>query len=155
MPVTSGREWRSRDEAVEFTLPSGKVALLKKPDVLEILADPDIPDLLTNKVMEGMTGEKPKAEIQREDIPRLLKTLNKMCVACFVSPRVVETAQADDEIEVRHIDFQDKLAVFNFAFGQEGVLAQSFRHQPLADVPDLPNGKKLRALAKRNTQLVR
>lgn len=150
MAITSGKDWRSASDAQEITLPSGKVALLKKPDVLELIADQDMPDLITNQLMSNLTGAPAaKVEVKREDMPKMLNILNKMCKACFVEPRIVDNAAAEDEIELRHIDFNDKVAVLEFAFGQEGLKAQSFRSQPNAGVPTVSNGANLRAASKR------
>lgn len=125
--VTTGREWR---QGYVRTLPSGKTVRLRKPSLLGLTSHGQAPDLLTGIIIAGIQG-KPTNSVAMEDItPETLesfvKALNTICQGCFLEPRIVERAQAEDEIEVGDIEDNDKMAVLMWALGKEGALGSSF-----------------------------
>lgn len=126
MTVTSVAQWKS-GEIVQ--LPSGKVAKLRRPDALSLLLDDGrLPDalgpLIFGEKNEG--GVAAEIELTPETLTALVPILDKLAVACFVEPRVVENAQGDEVLIPADIAFNDKLFLFQWIFGEAGTLAGRF-----------------------------
>lgn len=142
MQVTSAGEWK-RGELVR--LPSGKIARLKKPDILSmVMEDGKIPDALTPLIFgkESQTaikqGRNPEIELTPEVIVSLTPVLNKLAKGCFVEPRVVDKP-GDDEIAPLDVEFNDKLFLFQWVFGEQGQAASRFPAQQVANAETLPD----------------
>lgn len=140
MVVTSGAAWRTTEIK---TLPSGKVARLRKPDVIDlIMGDGTIPDALTPIIMAGLKGEQVTdqidwAKLTPEQIAGLFGLLNKVAAGAFVEPRIVdkpESEMGDGEIGIEHVEFNDKNFVFSWAMGADGGKAARFPSQPAGSV---------------------
>jgi hypothetical protein len=137
MVVTSGKEWRKpREEGIEITFPSGNTARIRPVGSEWFLAQGNIPDLLTPIIAaeaEGrdwMTDEKAVSSLA--ELGKSLDFLNSMIKAFFVSPKVVENPQSDDEISPADVEYQDKLALMNF-IGAPAVALRTFRENQIRD----------------------
>lgn len=136
---TTGKEWRAKTRPV-LTLPSGNRVRVKRPDILKMAGDKQLPDVITNMVMAGVMGVKPSLPdfTQPENMATLNDTLDVMCRACFVEPRIVDNPQTDDEIALSDVDLQDKIHVFGWAFGAEGEQVATFRPGQVGDMGTVP-----------------
>lgn len=118
MKITSGKEWRKKANRSEVCqLPSGCVAELKKPDILDLMLDEEtgIPDLLMAQMFAG-TGT-PATEDVVGSVGRISPLLKQVCISAFVNPRIVAVAEADDEITIEDVEFQDRMWVLNWVMG--------------------------------------
>lgn len=119
MQITPAEGWRRREEKVR--LPSGKVAMMKKPDVVDvIMGDGTIPDALAGFMMSTAVGEIDENQISAKELPGMMELANKLCVATFVEPRVV-TGDPDydsGEIAIGDIDMVDRMFVVSWAQGR-------------------------------------
>jgi hypothetical protein len=131
----SWRERRAlREGGVEITLPSGMMARLRAVGLDAFLLTGQIPDALTPAILEAVEGGS-------ADLPAMeslsaardyLHLLNAVCAAAFVSPRVVESPQADDEIALDDIDFEDKVWLLEL-LGKP--ITALLRFRPAAELP--------------------
>jgi hypothetical protein len=132
--VTSGSAWRKTHIA---QLPSGNVAELKKPDVLDLIQNEDgtIPDML----LQFVTGVKQvkNVEMTGETGKLFIDLIQKLTKASFVSPRVVDNPSADNEIALGDVELADKLFVLRWAMGN------------FAEETKSPSPEQIRAMASR------
>jgi hypothetical protein len=129
--VTPISEWEPQAEDVP--LPSGKVAKLKRPDLVDMIAgEGEIPDLLSNLVMNLTVNGKAKEitldTMTNEQLKELMKSLNVIAIACFVEPRLWEgdEQRADGAIPVKWVAFNDKAAVMAWALGGKYQASATF-----------------------------
>lgn len=145
MANTTGAAWR---KAVEVPLPSGNVALLRKPDVFNlVMGDGDVPEFFSAQVMAGLKGKAaPEAAAPEtaDDLRGYSRLLDTVARACFVHPRIVDKPEGEmgeDEIGLEHLAFADKVAVFQWAMGgEESRAAQSFLEKQGAGLDALRAG---------------
>jgi len=134
--VTSATEWRKAREQGEITeLPSGKVAALRPLSLLGLVKRGSIPDPLSQLVTEMIAGEE-KVVVNLELFQSFGELLDLICIVAFVNPKIVDNPQADDEISVEDLDFDDQLFVFNLV-QSEVNLTKPFRPEPPGDVETL------------------
>jgi hypothetical protein len=149
--VTAYEEWVPKTE--EVTLPSGKTALLRRPDLVDIITGGgDVPDILTNMIMESINGEKDDAQelaITAENLPSVLKMLNVIAAACFVEPQVVNGTGEPPAgtILAKWIPFNDRAHVFGWALGAQFQPAATFPQEQAGDVGIVPAGRDLQGEA--------
>lgn len=154
MATTTGAAWRQMEE---HTLPSGKVARLRKPDVFALATSDGVPDFFTQQVLAGLKGHEAKLptaeEMGPEDLRQLGQLLDLFTRACFGEPVIVDKPEAEmgeHEIGIQHVEIMDKLYVYQWAMGgEESRAAQSFLEKQGAgldalragnDVPAEPGG---------------
>lgn len=127
--TTSGRAWREqRNQGVEVTLPSGNVVRLRPVSIQAFLKLPNIPDTLT-PVIHDMIAPKEATKVQTvEDVINFHRVLDALCAYAFVSPRIVEAPESDDEISMGDVDTADKLAVLGL-LDKTARQLESFRPQ--------------------------
>ena len=132
LKVTSGPEWRRpREEGVLKQLPSGKVAQLRRLSLLSLIERGTIPDPLSGLISEMIGGKKLTVDLNTfQDFAEILKVI---CQVAFIAPRIVDEPQADDEISIEDVDFDDRLHVFNWC-QQEVRFLQPFRQEQTGDV---------------------
>ena len=152
--VTAYEEWVPKTE--EVTLPSGRTALLRRPDLVDIITGGgDVPDILTNMIMEsinGQTGESQEVAISAENLPAVLIMLNVIAAACFVEPKVVMSAKgepAEGTILAQWISFNDRAHVFGWALGAQFQPAATFPQEQTGDLGAVPAGGDLQGKTKR------
>lgn len=138
LQVTPISQWK-QGEVVQ--LPSGFVARLKRPDVIElILDDGKVPDVLMPLIFgqQVKPGRQPNTEeITPEMLELLVPTLKKMTKACFVEPRISDTPD-ENSIGVEDVPFADKLWVFQWAIGGQGQTAATFPQKSGGNVVTVP-----------------
>lgn len=142
--ATSGKEWRkAREEGFEIRLPSGNVADLRPVEADFFLRVGRIPDALAPLINEMISGVAYKLEIppveQLEKGREWIGFLNELCTYAFVTPKVVEAPQADDEISVDDICYLDKYAVYqNFTLPAHKL--KTFREAQIKSLATLESG---------------
>lgn len=151
--ITPLNDWQPKPEEVH--LPSGKVALLKRPDLVDLIAgDGEIPDLLSNLVMSMTAGaggarELSMNKLSKDELKQLLKSLNVIAIACFVEPRLCEgNERQGDAIPVGWLGFEDKAHIMAWALGGRYEAVKSFPEKQNGNLPTVSPGKRIRRPAK-------
>lgn len=140
---TLGIEWRKpRREGVLVPLPSGNVARIRPVALDVMIASGQIPDVLTPLAAKTLWTEVEADQIGNvaEMATGMADLFNVVCRAAFVEPRIVDDPQAEDEIGIEDIDFQDKAAVFQLAIGPARQL-ELFRERQEAAMAALRAGE--------------
>lgn len=134
LKVTSGAEWRA-GELVE--LPSGKVARLRKPDVLALISENgEVPDGLS----QFMFGDSKDADMA-EALPAMAPLLNRVTRAAFIEPRIVDEPSKDDEISLEDVAMADKLFIFQWLMeGAAGQQAGTFPEEQARNLAAVRDG---------------
>ncbi len=128
--ATSGRAWREKNQE-EVTLPSGNVALLRRPDMMALATEDDAPNVLAGVVVAAMQGQDMKQlEIKPTGLKDLVALLNKIARAAFVSPKIVDNPQGEDEIALADVSLADKSWILTWAMGTDGAAAARFPGEP-------------------------
>lgn len=136
---------------------TGEAVKLKRPDLVELFTGDDIPDVLSNIVLDtiGVNGKKNKKQedfvITKDNLPQLMKVLDIICVACFVEPRVttdeaIANMNPDEWVYVGWLDFVDKTAVMDWALGAQFAKVESFREEATGDVETVPEMQDVQPL---------
>lgn len=114
LSVTTGKQWRRvREEGLEVVLPSGNIARVRNVSFDLFLRIGRIPDSLTPIVVAALNGrglDLPPVETM-EDAMKNIDFLDGVARSAFVSPRIVDTPQTDDEIALEDVELEDKLAL--------------------------------------------
>jgi hypothetical protein len=114
LKVTSAASWQ-RDEPEPHTLPSGNVAILQRPQLLELLKAGKIPNTLLSAAIamsQGRTGG--------EDMGEVLELLDLLVAAAFIEPRVsLEETPLAGELAITDLSDADRNYVLIWA--QRGV----------------------------------
>lgn len=132
---TSGKQWKN---TVEITLPSGYTVEIRPLGFDLILKCKNVPDVISSFVVRAFKGEG-GTELRVDDFKQAqeyVEFLDTCCELCFVSPKVVQLPEGEDEISADMIDFDDKVAVFGF-IGKSRRWLELFRDQQSADVSAL------------------
>lgn len=142
--VTPIHEWAPQAE--EVTLPSGKVARLKRPDLVAMITgDGDVPDLLSNLILDmtqNNMGARQEVVIDKETLPQIMKSMDVIACACFVEPKVWQKDVAEGEyIPVQWIPFNDKATVMAWALGGQYQAAKTFPPEPNGHLGAVPPGE--------------
>jgi len=87
----------------------------------------EIPDPLSAAVAEMLSG-KSKDIADFDNFKQFASLAAFVCRQAFVSPRIVDDPQADDEVSILDIDFADQRYVFNKA-QSEIVMLAPFRQE--------------------------
>ena len=138
--IASADEFGS-SEVVQLPSQEGttKAVRLQKPDLIQLFTDDDAPDLLGSVAMQqlGTGNSNAGVSITKENIPDLLMTLNLVCKAAFLEPKIGE---GEGELPLHHIEFADKMFVMTWALGTEYAPARNFPDKSGAHVADVPAG---------------
>lgn len=135
--VTTGTEWRrAREQGEIVKLPSDKVVRLRPLSLLGLIKRGRIPDPLAALINEMIGGEK-KVAADLNTFQSFGDLLDLVCVIAFVEPKIVENPEADDEISVEDVHFDDQLFVFN-RVQSEVNLTVPFRPESDGDVEGVP-----------------
>lgn len=143
---TPGAAWRKPREVGETVrLPSGNIATLRPVALDQLMLSGKIPDLLTPIAAKSLWTETDTSSIadQVETAKGFAELVNLIVPAAMLAPRIVEVAEADDEITLADIEFSDKIAIFQLATGGATVL-KSFREQQEERLAASPHGEDLR-----------
>ena len=139
--TTPIHEWAPQPEAV--TLPSGKTAKLKRPDLVEMISGTgEVPDLLSNLILDMMQsnmGSRQEVSLTRETMPQIMQSMNVIAKACFIEPRLIDgDAVEGDAIPLAWVSFNDKAFVMAWALGGQYEPAQRFPGQSNGRVELVP-----------------
>lgn len=131
---TPATDWKRREELV--TLPSGKQALLRAPNVINmIMGDGAMPDFLVKQMTDALTGnneestpaegEDENLDIGVDDFRALIGIADAVTRAAMVQPRLCaegETPNYDSgEISLDDIDFPDRMFIMQWASDANGL----------------------------------
>lgn len=128
---TSGAEWRRMQRAeYTITLPSGNVATIRPLLLDRLIAQEQIPDVLTPWAARALWAVSDVQSIaeQVETARGFADLVGWVVKAAMVDPKVVDDPQADDEISLDDIHFRDKFKVFDLAT-EPAAWLKSFRDQ--------------------------
>lgn len=149
--VSKASDWK-QGEVVQ--LPSGKVARLKKPDVINlILANGRIPDVFMPILFgkDARQGQSADIELTPELLQDMLPMMNTIIQVCFVEPRIVDNPD-ENTLGVNDVAWADKLWVFQWVFGGQGHAAATFPRQQAGNVATVSNGNGVRSKPPRATR---
>lgn len=142
--ATSGKEWRkAREEGFEFVLPSGNTANLRPVEADFFVRVGHIPDILAPLINTMISGKEyliempPMEELEKKK--EWIEFLNELCTYAFVTPKVVETPQADDEISIDDLSYPDKWSVYT-KFSLPAKRLQEFREAQVKSLATLESG---------------
>lgn len=144
--VTQGKAMREmREQGVVLAFPSGNYYRVRNPTAAGLLRRGNLPNILLTFVIDafynGASQEKVdkflSAQEKEENVLALMESFAVICQEMLMEPRVVENAQADDEVTMMDIPLVDQLWAFNLTFVPAEEL-YPFRAQPNADVGSLP-----------------
>lgn len=118
---------------------SSKAVRLRRPDVLQLLIEGNVPEPLTEQLLGAMNQQTANGKTKkhselftRDNLPQLLRFANTVAIACFVEPPLTdEPDSSDTHLSVHHVPFGDKIWLINWALGDEGVAVQSFRDEQM------------------------
>lgn len=96
-------EWRRlREEGEEAQLPSGLVVRLKRVGVLDLAEQGKVPQTLAPQVEKFLAGQRPTLN----DFQAQAEIISLVCRAALLGP---------EGLDVRELDYQDRLAIFTWA----------------------------------------
>ena len=169
--ITKASQW-GRIATVDLLLPSGNVALVRRPGLVELLGAGVFPDELLSFVQKSMDNAKlrlqgktpedgtatPEEEIERlakdpESIAKMYKVFDLTCAYAVVEPHVayhmtrednliLESERDPDVVYTDRILDADKIFIFNFVVGGTSDLSR-FREEQSAVVANLSDGEDI------------
>jgi len=148
MPLSLA-EWRKerkevRDaerQGVEQVLLSGLPVRMRPVDPLALLRGGRVPDILTPLVFKALYAF-PREDVdsfvfdQRKEIEeteRMLESVNLVCEAALIYPKIVAEPNGDGEIALEELSIADRMWIFRMAFMPAELLTR-FRYEPAGDV---------------------
>lgn len=162
-PVSSAQQWKKSAEGFELEVPSGNVALVRRPGMQLFLDSGIIPNSLMKIVKEKM-GEEEPTEFNMEDFDQdqlldMFSVYDNVTVFCVVQPEVhpvpkMMQENGDGDLEeitvplsmreqgklyVDEVDIDDKMFIFQWAVGGTRDL-ESFRQQKDESIQRLSQG---------------
>lgn len=157
--VSTAKAWK-RNKGEELELPSGNVALVRRPGPQSLLGKGILPDTLMPIVQQAIRsgkGLKPQetADMLQDEqtLIDMMDGMDKLLVEVVVEPTVAyhkrqvegggweeipQDERDEDTIYTDEVDEEDKMFVFNYAVGGTRDLEQ-FRREQAARVGDLSN----------------
>lgn len=165
---STAKTWK-RAKGEDLELPSGNVALVKRPGPAAIMSQGILPDELTPIVQEavrkgkGLPPEKTAELISDpKSVAKMLEGIDKMMAIVVLEPKVafhkreilganeaptgeweiIPEDERDDDtyIYTDEVDIEDKMFIFNFAVGGTRDLTR-FRSELASGVGDVPSGE--------------
>lgn len=141
--LTPAAEYRyMRELGVEQTLLSGRKVKMRAVTPDKLLRGGRVPDILTPLVVRMLRGVVDNEEIddfygqERDEVKdqlAMIDSVNVVCEAALVYPRVVDMPEGNDEISIDDLSLTDRFWIFKLAFQPAEVLSR-FRFEPLANV---------------------
>lgn len=141
--LTPASEYRTmREQGVPQTLLSGRKVKMRAVTPDKLLRGGRVPDILTPLVLKMLKGEVENEEIdnfygqERDEVKdnlAMIDSVNVVCEAALVYPRVVDMPEGDDEISIDDLSLTDRFWIFKLAFQPAEVLSR-FRLESLANV---------------------
>lgn len=123
-------EWRKlRNEGEEASLPSGLIVNLRRVSTMDLAEKGDIPAPLQTQ-LEEMISRQNFNKITLAEFKKFSGIINVVVDACLIGP---------EGLEANELDYQDRLAIFQWA-NEVGGKLQTFRKQPTAALELSRNG---------------
>lgn len=147
--VTPAAEFRKmREEGVPQTLLSGRKVRLRTVTPDRLLRAGRVPDILTPLVTKMLFEQVSNQELndfispreQAKDSLEMIDSLNVVCEAALLYPRIVEKPTQDDEIAIDDLTLADRGWIFKLAFQPAEVLSR-FRLESVGNVEDRDNSE--------------
>lgn len=134
MTRNRANQWKEKTRTgQEITFPSGRTAILKKPDVMGLARDGLLPNFLAATALQGINptgGDTIKDYVNKTPQAEILKdfaaTTALLCRVCFMDPRVVDDPEDEDGILLSDIPQDDQIFVFGYALGVEADMLRMF-----------------------------
>lgn len=135
-PVSTAAQWKKSAEGYELEVPSGNVALVRRPGMLAFLQAGILPNSLTKIVKEKMGSKGDDVEIDREALGELtfeemIEAYDAVTLYCVVQPELHPVPEGERDpslLYVDEVDMDDKMFIFQWAVGGTRDL-ESFRQQ--------------------------
>lgn len=114
---TSGSEWRKKArEGGLILLPSGMTARVRNIPISAVFTQTDgayntLMPLISEFISNKELNEESLETLMETKGEQFFNTLNLFCRLAFVSPRIVEDPQGEDEIAITDLDDGDKMVV--------------------------------------------
>jgi hypothetical protein len=110
---TAASDWKREATEPELViLPSGNTALLKRPSMLAMMKQGEIPNPLMEAAVDLLDGQAPK------DFGGLVELLEHIAIEAFVEPRISRNGSPQDgEIALSDLSDADKLFVSGWMRG--------------------------------------
>lgn len=145
--ATSAKEWiRSRTEGYPIPLPSGLIAILRPVPLDQLIEENKIPDMLTPVAAKALWSDTEATDLARDiDLHKdFISLMNLIVPMAMVSPKVVKNPDYEkEEISIKDVDFNDKVAIFNLSIQPAAVL-KSFRPRQKESVESSFDSENLR-----------
>lgn len=133
--ATSANQWK-KATAIELTLPSGNVALCRRPGLKAFIVSGKVPNTLMPMMKGALAGQKldpSKMEITEDMVADMVQLLDIVVVDCVIEPNVrpvpVGGAERDpEELYIDEVDDEDKNFIFQWAVGGTADI-EKFREQ--------------------------
>lgn len=149
--TTSGKAWReAREEGLEITFPSGHVARIRSITPAAFLRLGKMPDAMAKTIEDVLAGrlqanEAGEAQLFKldtlEDFQEYFSFLEFYARHCFVSPRIVDTPQSDEEITIDDLDQGDMEFLLQIIFLPAAAL-RAFRDEQARSLGVVQPGKR-------------
>lgn len=146
MTTTTAKEMRDKRVAgIEFLLPSyDDVVFIRPMDTAFFFRTGRVPDFLAptiQKMLIDGSNITQYRDLPQDKLPEFLTWLDDLVKWTVISPKVVDVAQADDEISIDELDYADKLYIYSY-FGTPASSLRRFRQQqvnPVEPVDEKPD----------------
>jgi hypothetical protein len=155
--VTEAKDWKKSGKTApeDLPLPSGNVALVRRPGMQAFLTEGLIPNSLIAPMMASLEEKDPSKQndalktiademlTNAEGINDMLSLVDAVTVACVVKPKVLAAPEDEEDrdpelLYVDEVDLDDKMFIFNFASGGTRDI-ERFRAGSATAVADLEN----------------
>ena len=131
----NANQYRSKLRATVYLPIAGMEAVVRRVSVATLAANGQIPQTLQT-IAEDFVGA-PDKEITLAEFPKYADVVNMIVKAAMVEPRVGDEA-TDEQLDVREMEFEDRIAVFNFVNAGASAL-RPFRAEQNAGVEPVSN----------------
>lgn len=160
LEVTPVSAWLDDYELV--TMPSGKVVGLRQTDILSlILEDGTTPNFLI-QFIQGHMGALPinaneQAQLDEEDLIKLSPILNKLTIACYANPPIVNTMEEvkrGEGLLLHMVSLEDKISLILWGMGGARAVeaAGRFFEQQKRNIESSLQSNSVEQATKRNTR---
>ena len=126
MTTTASERRRVREQGIEITFPEyGDVVAIRPMDETFFFKHGMIPDFLAPTVNEMIgTGQAKLPTVEKNQ--EWLNWLDNLVKWAYISPKVVDEPQGDDEISIEEVGYSDKVFLYGL-FGRPANVLRSFR----------------------------
>jgi len=144
-PASEFRKGREVGEVVTLPSTNRKVRMrtVKMDRLLEL---GDIPDVLSNLVVESLYGEMTNEKYRqfftlverKEHALEMTRALKIVCTAALIEPKIVDDPQADDDISIDDLEYTERRVIFDLALLEASGLSR-FRQRQEEDLESMDN----------------